>query len=1491
LAALTCVLTSLAIAPAVRAEVTKFYDPALSLTGDCTVSTDDSVPDPGCPGGKHPPEGHFEAPKAVTTDSYGNIYVVNSNKSIEGEVGQIDIFDPAGNYISGLAPKGTITDSFGDRAIKNVSRIAVDSTGHLYMSFQTSTDCCSGYAVARYDPTLYVPKSGEIQYGAPPVPVRSYEESTSWNIAVNKSNDHLYVHRYNEIAEYGPPTDGVPNTLIADDIGTGTLAHGSFGTGMMDIDEANDELYVVDRVTDDYSSKVIIRVFSTITPYPLLRTINSSTVPGNSFVTIAVNTGLAVDDRNGHVFVSSPAKKVTYEMDENGIYAGALKTPALESVGGVSTAIDNSAQSPNRGYLYVPSGGSVGRILAYEGLYEPEPPAIEGVSVEGIGEEEATLHAIVNPNSEPADWTFEYVTKQGFEEEGGFGGAAVVAKTGTVTAGDRGVDVSAWLTGLSPGTAYRFRVRVENKCKPEGCATEEVGGFTTFVSPGTEGGNCPNQELRTGASAGLPDCRAYELVTPANTGGLAPFSPAGAPAGPTFVTPTASPAGDSVAFSIQGGLVPAVDGGNGSYNGDNHVSRRTSDGWRTEVLGPNGEQAIWTNPGGLSPDHNYFALQASRQGSLVINGEGTDYVRFPDGSFHLAASGSLATMPAADTKYIAAGGAHMIVVTSATGSTPIPLEPGAPSTGTIAIYDRTADGILHVVSLLPGDVTLPNGHGAIYIGVSGGGSSIAFAVKGGDQLYVRANNGETLEGGAQVPSGVPTACPFNGQLAGSTRTYEWFLDGVPLPGANDESYTPNPSQAGSELQCVVRAQNAQGAAVMAGSPRVIDEVRAQGALPRPLEGVGASGSNLATVPGQTPDCDPRAWTEKPTFTFQWYRDGAPIAGANGEDYEVRPEDAGASLQCRIVAEANGAVTFAYSQALRVTPPPDPAVTNVTDPDAAPQVGDELLCNEGGWQDSPVFAYSWLSNGVSIAGATADTYTLSAGEAGKAVQCQAMVTTTAGTAATVSLPIAISPLTLAELPTGDVTVQGARQVGSTLNCEPGSWNGSPTFSRQWLRDGSPIPSAIDSTYTLTAADLGTVVQCALMATNADASVLAINGGYVGERPQPQAPTLDAKFAGFSEDGRYLFYMREGNLFRFDTDAQVVQALSESGDVVPVNIGTDGTGGYFLSPSVLTSEPNPLGAEPQAGAQNLYHWGGAGFDFVATVTDRDAEGVYAGPGPGYSYDGLGLWMEVSNFRSQILFSSRTSASGDVLLFESRANLTGFDAGGKVELFRFDAAGTTLQCVSCSEAEESPSGDADIAPEFGGQFLFNSRTEIPSLSANGKRAFFETPERLTAADNDGRVDVYEWEAENEGSCERVGGCVFLISSGQSARDNHIFGVSRTGDDVFIVTGDLLTTEDDDEAPSVYDVRVNGGIAPARGPAGECLGEACQPAATAPNDPTPASTSFVGAGNYSADEKAGRRRCPKGKRRVRRGDRPRCVAVKAKKQRKHATNHRRAH
>jgi hypothetical protein len=303
---------------------------------------------------------------------------------------------------------------------------------------------------------------------------------------------------------------------------------------------------------------------------------------------------------------------------------------------------------------------------------------------------------------------------------------------------------------------------------------------------------------------------------------------------------------------------------------------------------------------------------------------------------------------------------------------------------------------------------------------------------------------------------------------------------------------------------------------------------------------------------------------------------------------------------------------------------------------------------------------------------------------------------------------------------------------------------------------------------------------------------------------------------------------------------------------VNIPAQGSGAYFTSLKELTSEANPNGAKALEGQPNLYYWDGSEIRFVATLSSEDLEGSY----------GFYRWMPGVDDGVLGPDPTRSDRAGSTLLFRSHAQLTDDDTDAYADIYRYAASEGTLICVSCNRTGVPKGTDA---------WLSSSPIEtalVPNLSEDGERAFFESSERLVPADNDGLQDVYEWESEGKGSCRQQGGCLFLISSGQSGRPNFLFGVSASGDDVVFSTSDLLTADDSDETPSIYDARVEGGFPHPAAGSGECLGEACQPAAIAPPVVTPASSIFQGAGNVKRNKG-----CPKGKHLQRVHGKTRCV------------------
>jgi hypothetical protein len=360
--------------------------------------------------------------------------------------------------------------------------------------------------------------------------------------------------------------------------------------------------------------------------------------------------------------------------------------------------------------------------------------------------------------------------------------------------------------------------------------------------------------------------------------------------------------------------------------------------------------------------------------------------------------------------------------------------------------------------------------------------------------------------------------------------------------------------------------------------------------------------------------------------------------------------------------------------------------------------------------------------------------------------------------------------------------------------------------------------------------------------------------------------------------------QATLFSFDAEAQTRTPIA-AGVRGVLGASEDLSRIYFVSTEDLTSgQQNKFEDEAQAGKPNLYLDEEGEITFIGTLRDGKDGDVNGG-----NVYGVGA---VNPRRD----ATRVSPDGAHIAFQSRARLTHFDNtdanNGKadVEVFTYEA-GEDLLCVSCNPSGVRPNGrELPEALKYIQQSIPTdiwAAAWIPAqdhplhapnvLSENGKRLFFLSNTSLVARDNNGAQDVYEWEAPGEGSCsgesadfrELNGGCVYLISSGESLFESELADASTDGHDVFFPTESSLVPQDPGLI-DLYDARVGGGIVQPTQPAA-CEGETCQTPPAPPNYPTPASSSYKGQSNPRKEKPAP---CHKGK--VRR--KGRCVAKKNK-------------
>jgi hypothetical protein len=205
-------------------------------------------------------------------------------------------------------------------------------------------------------------------------------------------------------------------------------------------------------------------------------------------------------------------------------------------------------------------------------------------------------------------------------------------------------------------------------------------------------------------------------------------------------------------------------------------------------------------------------------------------------------------------------------------------------------------------------------------------------------------------------------------------------------------------------------------------------------------------------------------------------------------------------------------------------------------------------------------------------------------------------------------------------------------------------------------------------------------------------------------------------------------------------------------------------------------------------------------------------------------------------------REAAGGDVYVFMSTITPPTIDDEVHYKIYRYEVRSGSLSCLSCP-SEGPVTTDAYLSPDFRqstfdggyGVLTYGETRGTHVLSADGKRVFFNTGDRLSTRDVNGVQDVYEWSD----------GRVHLITSGRSKNPSFVLDNSVSGNDLFFTTTDGLVAEDTDGAYDIYDARVGAGTTSAPGHCRlNCQGDG----AGAPALPDVATVTFGGAGDGGA-------------------------------------------
>jgi hypothetical protein len=259
---------------------------------------------------------------------------------------------------------------------------------------------------------------------------------------------------------------------------------------------------------------------------------------------------------------------------ELGLTVSCLETSAQIGEGSAPVPVhaDVTGLTPSQQYFFRlgaanASGEGLGQVAQFSTTRAPILPVITDQRLIQVDARGATVNASLDSGGLQTTYFIEFGATSAYGQRND---ARILAP------GDQAQSIYIQLNGLTPQADYHYRLVAENAL---GRTETEDGQFRTPSVGGGGQESCPNEGFRVGAASRLPDCRAYEMVSPVEKNGIDIDPSVDVPLYFTQLE-QASLSGDALTFTSSQGIGDPE----GVPYASQYLSSRTADGWRTRSL-------------------------------------------------------------------------------------------------------------------------------------------------------------------------------------------------------------------------------------------------------------------------------------------------------------------------------------------------------------------------------------------------------------------------------------------------------------------------------------------------------------------------------------------------------------------------------------------------------------------------------------------------------------------------------------------------------------------------------------------------------------------------------------------------------------------------------------------------------------------------------------------------------------------------------------------